>query len=88
MGILGGANLLTFVVYKKDIFILSIALYTTKLLKILLFYKKILKEKSPSAKYQRAGNCQLPRQNDFRTFCMSDETEKVYQKLKEIISIC
>jgi len=27
-------------------------------LKILLFYKKILKIKSPSAKCQRAGNCQ------------------------------
>jgi len=30
----------------------------------------------------------LPQQNDFRTFCMSDETEKVYQKLEEVISIC
>ena len=29
----------------------------------------------------------FPRQNDFRTFCMSDETEKVYQKLEEIIII-
>jgi len=28
----------------------------------------------------------LPRQNDFRTFCMSDETEKVYHKLEEIIN--
>jgi len=28
-----------------------------------------------------------PQQNDFRTFCMSDETEKVYQKLEEIITI-
>ncbi|MBA7577632.1 hypothetical protein ES708_19485 [subsurface metagenome] len=31
----------------------------------------------------------LPRQNDFRTFCMSNETEKVYRKLEEVIgSIC
>jgi hypothetical protein len=30
----------------------------------------------------------LPQQNDFRTFCMSEETEEVYQKLEEIISIC
>jgi len=30
----------------------------------------------------------LPRQNDFRTFCMSEEAEKVYQKLEEVISIC
>jgi len=27
----------------------------------------------------------LPRQNDYRTFCMSEETEKVYQELEEII---
>jgi len=26
------------------------------------------------------------RQNDFRTFCMSDETEKVYQRLEEVIN--
>jgi len=31
----------------------------------------------------------LPQQNDFRTFCMSEETEKVYKKLEEMISsIC
>ena len=29
-----------------------------------------------------------PRQNDYRTFCMSDETEKVYQKLEEVVGIC
>jgi len=29
----------------------------------------------------------LPQQNDFRTFCMSDETEKVYQELKEVIGL-
>ena len=28
----------------------------------------------------------LPRQNDYRTFCMSDETEKVYLKLEEVIN--
>ena len=27
----------------------------------------------------------LPRQDDYRTFCMSNETEKVYQKLEEAI---
>ena len=27
------------------------------------------------------------KQNDYRTFCMSDETEKVYQKLEEIINV-
>jgi len=30
----------------------------------------------------------LPRQNDYRTFCMSDEAKNVYQKLEEVISIC
>jgi hypothetical protein len=30
----------------------------------------------------------LPRQDDFRNFCISDETEKVYQKLEEVISVC
>jgi len=24
--------------------------------------------------------------NDFRNFCMSDETEKVYQRLEEVIN--
>ena len=28
----------------------------------------------------------LPRQNDYRTFCMSDETEKVYRELEEAIN--
>ena len=30
----------------------------------------------------------LPRQDDYRTFCMSDEIEKVYRELEEIINIC
>jgi len=30
----------------------------------------------------------LPQQNNFRTFCMSDEAEKVYQKLEEVVRIC
>jgi len=46
------------------------------------------KNKSPSAKGQRAGNGQAPGQDDYRTFCMSDETEKIYQKLEEVMSIC
>jgi len=28
----------------------------------------------------------LPEQNDYRTFCMSDETEKVYHELEKVIS--
>jgi hypothetical protein len=45
---------------------------------------------SPSAKGQRAINILDPqaRQNDFRTFCTSEETEKVYHELEKIISIC
>ena len=33
------------------------------------------------------GIDELPQQNDFRTFCMSEETEKVYQELKEVIGL-
>ena len=38
----------------------------------------------------KGWKCQAPlgKQNDYRTFCMSGEAEKVYQKLEEIISIC
>ena len=50
--------------------------------------KIIIKQKSPSAKCQRAKKSRLPRQNDYRTFCMSDETGKVCQKLEEVISLC
>lgn len=53
------------------------------------FSQKYLKNKKTlQLDCQRAGNCQLPRQNDFRTFCMSDEIENVYQKLEEVINIC
>ena len=30
----------------------------------------------------------LPRQDDFRNFCITYETEKVYRKLEEVIGIC
>jgi len=46
-----------------------------------------VKNKKPFSKGQRAGNG-LPGQDDYRTFCMSDETEKVYRKLEEVIGIC
>jgi hypothetical protein len=46
------------------------------------------KNKSPSANAKGLGIVRLPQQNDFRTFCMSDETEKVYRKLEEAIGIC
>jgi len=43
--------------------------------------------KSPSAISQRAGNFMAPPPllASFRTFCMGDETEKVYYKLEEVI---
>jgi len=41
------------------------------------------KQKSPSAKAERLEIVRLPRQDDYRTFCMSDETENVHQKLEE-----
>jgi hypothetical protein len=30
----------------------------------------------------------LPRQDEFRNFCISEETERVYQKLEEAIRLC
>ena len=70
-------------------FLLVTILYILyNLLKILLFLENILKTKKPFSKRQRAGMVRLPRQDDYRTFCMSDETEKVYQKLEEVIGIC
>jgi hypothetical protein len=41
--------------------------------------KIFIKKKSPSAKGQRADDFLAPQQNDFRTFCMSDETENVHE---------
>jgi hypothetical protein len=35
----------------------------------------------------KGWKCQAPQQNDFRTFCMSDDTEELYQKLEKLISI-
>jgi hypothetical protein len=29
----------------------------------------------------------LPQQNDFRTFCMSNESKILYQELKEVIGL-
>ena len=30
----------------------------------------------------------LPRQDNFRNFCMGDETEKIYHELEEVVGIC
>lgn len=64
-------------------------LYTTLILKILLFLENNLKKKKPFSKIAKGLEInKLPRQDEFRNFCMSDETEKVYQKLEEVIGIC
>ena len=34
----------------------------------------------------KGWKCQAPGQDEFRNFCMSDETEKVYRELEEVIS--
>ena len=52
------------------------------------FLKKFKQKKSHSLIAKGLEMSWLPRQNDYRTFCMSDQTENVYQKLEEIISIC
>ena len=53
--------------------------------------RKVAREKkmqNPSANTKGLVIVWLPQQNDFRTFCMSDETEKVYRKLEKATSIC
>jgi hypothetical protein len=59
---------------------------TTNILKILLFGIKNKKPLSMEAK--GLVIVRLPGQDEFRNFCMSDETEKVYHKLEEIIRVC
>jgi len=49
--------------------------------------KIFIKIKSPSANVKGLEMVRLPRQDDYRTFCMSDETEKVYRELEGMISI-
>ena len=49
--------------------------------------KIFIKNKSPSTNAKGLEIVWLPRQDEFRNFCMSEETEKVYQKLEEVISI-
>jgi hypothetical protein len=43
-------------------------------------------KKALQLKAKGLENVRLPRQDDYRTFCMSDVTEKVYQELEEIIN--
>jgi len=46
-------------------------------------HKKALQLKAKGLEIVR-----LPRQDEFRNFCLSDETEKVYHKLEEAIGVC
>jgi len=49
---------------------------------------RIIELAQPCSLYLKGSNpTRLPQQNDFRTFCMSEEIEKVYQKLEESIGI-
>jgi hypothetical protein len=50
--------------------------------------KIFIKNKKPFSKRLKGCKVLAPqaRQNDFRNFCISDDTEKVYQKLEEIIN--
>jgi len=80
--------LLRYAILIGDIILLWF-LYSILSIKILLFLennsKKIKKPFSLIAKGLEM--VKLPRQNDFRNFCMREETEKVYQELEKIIYI-
>jgi hypothetical protein len=61
------------------------------LIAFIILYKKrkvTVKKIKPFSKCQRAGISKFPRQDDFRNFCISDDTEEVYQELVEAINIC
>jgi len=67
---------------------LSILLIQHHLSKIFLFYKNnLLKNKAFQQNAKGLRIVWLPRQDEFRNFCVSGETEKVYHELEEIINI-
>ena len=55
--------------------------------KSFFFFKIIIKKKRPSVNVKGLSIVWLPRQDDFRNFCMSDEMGKLYKKLEETINI-
>ena len=61
-----------------------------KILNKVLFLLKKMQKKNKALQLNAKGLviCKLPRQDDFRTFCMSEETESMCQKLEEVIGIC
>ena len=46
-----------------------------------------MEKKALQQKAKGLGIVKLPRQDGFRNFCMSYETDKVYQKLEEVVGI-
>ena len=52
--------------------------------------KLLFSLRSPFYMIAKCGQIEnwLPRQDDFRNFCMSEATEKVYLKLEEVIGMC
>jgi len=63
---------------------------TTKDLKNPSFFEKYYKKiKKPFSKRPKGWKLSSsPRQDEFRNFCMSDEREKVYHKLEEVMIDC
>jgi len=65
--------------------VLLFIIYYTASYKSFFFWKIFTKRKSPSANAKGLEIDELPRQNEFRNFCMSEETEKIYRKLEEVV---
>jgi len=61
-------------------------IYTLFILKILLFLENNLKNKKALQQIPKSWKCQAPQTDDYSTFCMSEDAEKVYQKLEEAIN--
>ena len=54
----------------------------------LSFYEIYKKEKALRQNAKGLEMSWLPRQNDFRNFCMLEETDNVCRKLEEVIGVC
>jgi len=68
------------------IYISRLAVRVQSFVILIILHKKIKKALQHKAK--GLGIVWLPRQNDFRNFCMNEETEEIYCKLEEVIGIC
>ena len=67
-------------------FILYLNPFNIRILKIIKYFPSFYR-KSPSVNAKGLEMVWLPRQDDFRTFCMSEETEKVYHKLEKLTKL-